>query len=217
MPKCKNKNCGKLFKAKFSSFDKCCSDVCLTEYRVQYAMKAAEKYRKDREKERTREWAIEKKERSEKIKTHGEYECDLEDEVRAICRLIDAQQPCIACSKFGKMAAGHRFSKGHNNTLRYSLSNLHLCCFQCNDSKSGNLDGYDEGLRRIYGKEYWEHVYFDLKRTYPIVKLSIPEIKEKIVIAKQIVKELKKIDAVYPPAMRLALRKKYDERLGIYL
>lgn len=198
--------CKQYFTPYISTLQKHCSVKC-----------AADKARRDTAKERKKESDAVLNGMRERLKKHGDYEGDLEGQTRAICRLIDASQPCVACGKFGKMAAGHRFSVGHNNTLRYCLDNLHICCFQCNDRKSGNLDGYDEGLRNIYGKEYWEHVYFGLKRTYPIIKLSIPELKEKTVIAKQIVKELKKLNLVYPPKMRIELRKTYNERIGIYL
>jgi len=216
MPKCKNKNCGKLFKAKFSSFDKCCSDVCLTEYRVQYAMKAAEKYRKDREKERKDKDKAVIDALKEKHKDGPWYKIKLQDDINLICRLIGKDQPCISCGNFGKMAGGHRFNVKDNSTWRWNLHCLEPQCYRCNDSKSGNLDGYDEGLISIYGKEYYEYVRFGMKNAYPIIKLNLHELIAARNIAMQIIKELNKIDMVYPPMVRLRMKDEINTRIGIY-
>lgn len=55
-----------------------------------------------------------------------------------------------------------------------------------------------------------------LKSRYKLIKLSQEDLKDKIKIARQIVKELQKADLTYPANVRLELRKKYNERLGIY-
>jgi hypothetical protein len=45
----------------------------------------------------------------------------------------------------------------------------------------------------------------------------VPEIKEKIEVAKQIIKELKTLNlSNCPSKLRLELRLKYNERLGLY-
>lgn len=206
VPAKKCKECGQQFTPRFTSFQKTCNEpVCIAAHGKKVV-----------EKERAKNWSIEKKERSEKIKTHGEYESELQVQINKIVRLIDRGAVCISCQKHGKMDAGHRFSVGGNNTLRYNTHGIWGQCFQCNDRKSGNLDGYDEGLRNTFGKEYWEYVYFDLKRTYPVIKLTKDELIDARTTAMQIVKELTKLELEYPPLMRLRLRDEINTRIGIY-
>lgn len=215
MPSCSI--CQTKFKPKYSSLEKWCSHDCEIEYKVKQGLKAAEKYRKEKKKE----WHQEKKERKENLKKHGDFENELEDEIRAIVRLIDFGCRCTSCNaELGgknQAQAGHRWAVGSYNNLRYNLMGIFIQGVCCNKWKSANIDGYDEGIKNIYGEDVFRHVKEEMRALYPIVKLSIPELKEKTAIAKQIVKELKKLDMAYPPKIRIELRKKYNERIGIYL
>ena len=155
---------------------------------------------------------------------HGDYENLLQDEINRIVRLIDYGQNCISCGKkistsgydsTGKPQASHRFSVGSNNSLRFNLYINHCGCYRCNVQLSGNPDGYDDGLNAVYGKEYFELVHGQ-KLIYPLVKLSIADLKEKIVTAREIVRELKSVGLTYSQEERIQLRKEYNERIGIY-
>jgi len=114
-----------------------------------------------------------------------------------------------------KFDAGHFFSVGSNNSIRFNLFNIYAQSVYANQYLSGDQINFLNVLSDVYGEEHKEYV-LSLKGLYAYVKLSIEDLKEKIVIARQIVNELKKADLIYPTKARLELRKKYNERLGIY-
>lgn len=162
-------------------------------------------------------WAKEKKERKENLMTHGDWENMLQVEMNKIARLIDKDHPCMSCQgRTLKPQGGHLRSVGSASNIRFHLENIWLQCYSCNEEKSGNVNGYDDGLIKTFGKEYHEHVKFEIMRTNQSIKLSIPELKEAITEARKIVRELEKTGLVYPNEMRIALRKSYNKRLGIY-
>ncbi len=204
MRKLKDKKCavcGTAF-TPFNSLAKVCSVKCSAEYG------------------RKKAWESEKKERIEKLKTHGEREDELQTVVNEIVLLIDKGLNCISCgakvSYDNRANAGHRFAVGGNNTLRFNLHNIFSQNVCCNKWKNGNPDGYDEGLISMYGKDYYEYVKFELKRLYPQVKLTAIELMEKRAIAMKIRNELKKAGKVYSPSERIELRNRINEQIGIY-
>jgi hypothetical protein len=153
----------------------------------------------------------------EGLKTLTDWQKDLEAEINKIARLIDKGSGCISCGGHTTPAGGHYASVKANGSIRFNLDNIHLQDFNCNNWKSANIINYDLGLIERYGKEYWEYVKFELPQRYPILKLKLFEYKPIIAEARKIVRELEKLDLQYPPKIRLELRKKYNERLGMYL
>lgn len=142
----------------------------------------------------------------------------LQDIVNHIARLISKGENCISCgnnpkAKFG----GHRFNTHDNANIRYNLHNIHIQDFSCNDSKSGNGDGYDKGLLENYGERYFEYVKYDLKRIYSYVGLSNFNLKEKIKVARSIQRRLIKEDQIYSRADQIRLRDDINDEIGIYL
>lgn len=214
-PKCKT--CKTKFEPKHL-YDFFCSDNCLSEF----AKKAAEKARKAREravKKAEKESKAELKALKEKNKSHGEWEQHLEDKTREIVRLLDKGWDCISCGRPKSnfpFHASHRHAVGGNNSIRYNLFNQFLSCSQCNVHRSGNPDGYDAGLKSTFGEKILEYVKFTIVRENPIVKLSIPEIKEKIEICNQIIRELKAADKFFTAEERIEYRREYNNRIGIY-
>lgn len=168
------------------------------------------------QKENAKKWRKEGKEVKAKLKTHSQWQCDLQPLVNHISRLIDNGQPCVSCGRSGKPQGGHYHSMGANNSLRFNLHNIHIQDYYCNVMKGSNKSGYNLGLIKIYGKKYQEYVEYDIVRIYPKIKLSIPEIKECIAIAKGIVKELKKMNKIHTPTERLEWRAIYNSTLGIF-
>jgi len=149
---------------------------------------------------------------------HGYHEKLLETEINTIVRLIEKDQLCISHGKPPlKRNAGHYHSVGANNSIRFHLENIWLQCESCNGPKGSNRSGYDKGLVDTFGQEYFLRINQDIVRMYPLVKLSIIELQDAIKIARQIVKELTKLDMVYSNEMRVRLRKEYNKRIGIYL
>jgi hypothetical protein len=202
-----------------------CSKIeCIMEYTKGARERAVNKFVKEK-KDKDKAELDAMRERS---KPHSYWEGKLEEEIRAIVRLIDAKTVCLGCEAvmYGRHQelqggdneahAAHRWAKGSYNNLRYNLMNIFLMGACCNRHNGGSLDEYDEGLNRVYGEGVASHVKEELRALYPTVKLMIPEIKEKIEIARKIKSELKKLDMEYPPKMRIELRREYNLRIGIY-
>ena len=171
---------------------------------------------KAKELESKKQNAKDKKTR-ESLKTLSDYLKELQKEINTIVRLIDKGSQCISTLKplNDKFDAGHMYSVGSNPALRFHLDNIHAQSVYANQYLSGDQINYLNGLREVYGNDYKEYV-LSLKSRYKVLKLSQDEIKEKITIARQIVKELKSLDLKYSAKVRLELRKKYNEMLGIY-
>lgn len=153
----------------------------------------------------------------ESLKTHSDYCKELQKEINTIVRLIDKGSQCISTLKplNDKFDAGHFYSVGSNPALRFHLDNIHAQSVYANQYLSGDQINYINGLSNVYGTEYKDYV-LNLKSTYKELKLSKEELKEKIVVAKQIVKELKEKDLNYFRSDRIFLRQIYNKRLAIY-
>lgn len=162
-------------------------------------------------------WTKEKSERRDKLKTHSDWSRELQIEINTIVRLIDKGSVCISSLRplNDKYDAGHRYSVGAFPNLRYNLLGIHAQSVHDNQYKSGNPDGYDNGLKELYGAEYLAEVY-GLKEKYPVLKLTIPELIEAKARAKKIVRSLRLANTTYGPKIRILLRKKYNAKLGIY-
>lgn len=202
MSKCKA--CKKYFERKRMN-----QIVCSYECSISYSKELNEK-------KKAKEWQKEKKVIEEKNKSLSGWQKDLQKEINTIVRLIDKGSGCISCNGQTTPAGGHYHSTGSNRSITFHLDNIHLQDFNCNNWKSANLHKYDLGLIERYSKQYWEYVKFDIPKLFPLLKMAKNDYAEKIKIARQIVKELQKADLTYPTNVRLELRKKYNERLGIY-
>jgi len=143
------------------------------------------------------------------------YEDMLQREINAIIKYIDAGWPCIATNSLkGKRNAGHMHSRGAHPTIRFHLENIWNQSEHSNMWKSGDTLRYQDGIVSLYGKEYLERLN-SLKSTPPI-KLSIDTIKEKISIARGIVKWLKLQERQFTKEERIELRQRFNAELGIY-
>jgi len=159
----------------------------------------------------------------QKLKTNANYVSELQKEINTIIRLIDKGSQCISTLKplNQKFDAGHFYSCGSNPSLRFHLDNIHAQSVYANQYLSGDQMNYLNGLETVYGTNYRDYVV-DLKRRYPILKLTNDELKEKIVIAKKIVKELvynaMKFNSpkMFDSKERLYLRNEYNKKLNIY-
>lgn len=202
--KCKNASCKQKFKPT-SNTQVVCSSSCAIEYSKEL-----------RKKQQSKNNALEKRKIRESIIGTPELKKLLESQINAICRLLDKESGCISCGGHTTPQAGHYHTVQSNGSIRFNLFNVHLQDFNCNCAKGGNLHQYDLGLIKMYGKEYWEHVKFELPKLYPILKLTKPELSEAISKAKQIHSNLKKANITYSVEQRKRLRHEYNEFIGIY-
>lgn len=159
-----------------------------------------------------------------KLKSLSDYKNELQTQINLIARLIDEGCPCISSGRTtGKMNGGHRFSTGAFDNLRFNLLNIWIQSFSDNHFKSGNSDGFDKGLTKLNAYD----MVHELPTKYPFIKLQKSDLVEKIIIAKNIVKELKLLNSnltgLHDPitqrdtAVRLWMRNEYNQELGIYL
>lgn len=65
----------------------------------------------------------------------------------------DKEEPCICCGKFGALQAGHFYSAGKYNHMRFNPDNVHGQLKGCNYFKSGNLLEYRKRLIEKIGEE----------------------------------------------------------------
>lgn len=177
--KIKNKkcrNCGKEF-TPFLSTQKACSQSC--------AISIA---RMKLQKDESLRWSAEKKQRKEALMSHAEWLKTLQVVFNTYIRERDKNEPCISCGTTkGQMHCGHYRSVSVAPQLRFNEDNCSKQCARCNTYLSGNLINYRIGLVKKIGLKKVEQ----LEKDNSDLKLSIPEIKEKITYYKQKIKDLK--------------------------
>lgn len=209
MPKCKY--CKNTYTPKFSSLEKCQKEDC----RIAYAMEVVSKQKIAKEKKAKQEYTKEKLEAREKLKTLSEWKKDLQTEINSIVREIDKGHPCIATNTTnGKANAGHYIGVGANDTLRFHLENIWLQSEHSNSWKSGDTIRYQQGIVSLYGKDYLE--YMNALQSIEPIKLSIQDVKEKIPIARSILKWIKLQNRKFSLEERISLRKRFNSELRIY-
>lgn len=181
-------------------------------------MKCAIEYSKNKVKaDKLKISRLETKKQRESIVGIPELKKLLEAQINTICREIDKGSGCISCGGHTTPQSGHYHTVQSNGSIRFNLFNVHLQDFNCNCAKGGNLHNYDLGLIKMYGKEYWEYVKFELPKLYPVLKLNKPELLEAIPKARELVKRLKKANITHSSEQRIRLREEYNKFIGIYV
>lgn len=180
MPRCKH--CKDKFIAKFFLQKYCMEkDECIKAY--------TDNHKITKEKIEAKEWAKEKKERKEALMSHSDWLKLLQSVFNTYIRERDKGRECVSCGcKVDKGHASHMFSVGSHPNLRFNEDNVHLSCVECNLHRHGFLIGYMLRLPDRIGKERFDKLIEDSKKT--VLKLSIPEIKSKIQEYKEKIKEL---------------------------
>lgn len=143
----------------------------------------------------------------------------LQNEINKIVRLIDIGHPCISSSlPYGKYFpnAGHYFGVGAHPALRYNLLNIFNQSKKDNDELGGKGSTYGLGLKETFGEDIRNSIE-DLVAKYPTLRLSPEEAKEKLSVARKIVKELQEDNKTYDTRQRIELRIILNNRIGLYL
>lgn len=145
------------------------------------------------QKQNAKAWQKEKKIIKERLKTHKDWLQELQKDFNTFIRLRDRDQPCISCGTTRtdiKYDAGHMFSVGAYPNVRFDEDNVwKQCSNNCNMHLSGNINEYRPRLIEKIGVERFEALEFRARNG--VLKLSIPEIKEKIEYYRNRIKELK--------------------------
>ncbi|MFK3558316.1 recombination protein NinG [Pasteurella multocida] len=180
----KCKVCGNYF-VKSKSTQKVCSVDCAIKLSKEDARKKREKIQKA---ERV-ETAKRMRARKEALKSRRDWLKDLQTVFNRFIRLRDKNQSCISCGRFhtGKYDAGHYKTVGGNPELRFNEDNCHAQCVPCNQHLHGNIVNYRVGLIERIGIE---RVEFLERKDHSPLKLTEDEIKAKITLYKNKIKEL---------------------------
>lgn len=206
MPRCLNCK-QKFIPTRF--LQKHCNDEKCVDASIQYA-----RYKVKLNK--SKEWQKEKRTLKTALKTLTDWNNDLQKEINLIVRLIDKGHPCISSQRnLGKSPdAGHLYSRGSNPQIRFHLFNIFAQSVHDNQYKSGNSLEFINGIELTFGAEIKDYCFSlkGLKET----KLTVDELKEKISIARSIVKWLKLQDRMFTTTERIDLRTEFNKQLGIY-
>ena len=177
------KNCKEVFKPRFFLQKYCLEkDECIKAF--------TDEAKTVKERKEAKEWSDEKKERKEALMSHSEWLKLLQVTFNTFIRLRDSGRECVSCGcKVDKGHASHFFATASHPNLRFDEDNVHLSCIEDNLHLHGNLIEYSLRLPKRIGQERYDALLDRSKKT--VLKLSVPEIKEKINYYKQKIKELK--------------------------
>lgn len=164
----------------FKTTERVCSLTCALAYA-----------KSDVDKKNAKAWRKEKKIRKEGLKTHKDYLNDLQKVFNEFIRVRDKGKPCVSCGCIveGNGHASHFFSVGSHPNVRFNEDNVHVSCVECNLHRHGNLAEYSLRLPKRIGQERFDMLVVKAKQS--LLKLSIPEIKEKIEYYRKRIKEIK--------------------------
>ena len=207
MKKCKNKNtkqlgdfagCGtEIIKPfRYGLCKKCFAKFLYgTDKGAQLIQQSTTKAKKKIEIEKRRKTRSEK----ENLKSLSELENEAQVLFNRIIRIIDKDKNCISCGYDFNLGnrqahAGHYYSVGAHRNLRFEPYNVHKQCSICNNYKSGNLNGYEQGLINRYGIDITETI--KSLRTKKTPKRTKAEVREFIAKLK-ILLTTSKIETIY--------------------
>jgi len=179
MPRCKScktKFEPRYFLQKFClTTEQCKADA--TEYGIAEVKKKSE-----------RDWQKEKKVLKEKLKSQADYVKDLQTVFNTYIRLRDKDLPCVSCGTYNaeEFHAGHYIPTTFQ-VLRFNEFNVWKQCSRCNTHLRGNITAYRIELINRIGLAEVEKLE---NKRHEISKLSIPDLKAKIVHYKAQIKIL---------------------------
>ena len=189
-------SCGKpnIYRFKYGMCEDCFKEWARTtpegnEYISSVSLSA----KKNVDKIQRKEQAIKIKKQKEDLKSISQLKEEVQSLFNKLIRLIDEGQGCISCNhghpdEYGnptpftqKKEAGHYYTKGGHDNIRFNAFNVHLQCHGCNFDKSGNETGYVNGMVDNKGIDYFNKVR-SLKslKSIKIMRSDIPILKKKI-------------------------------------
>jgi hypothetical protein len=170
MPRCKN--CKEKYEPIRFNHKYCLKDECIKVF-VEETKKAM--------------WMSKKTKMVNALKTLSDYRREAQTAFNSYIRKRDEGKPCVSCNAplLGKYDAGHYFSVGGHEALRFDERNVHGQCVTCNQYKHGNLIFYRHGLLARIGET--ELVDLESKANVP-VKRTKEELEN---ITKEYKKKLK--------------------------
>lgn len=151
----------------------------------------------------------------EKTKGLSDYKAELQIEINTIVRELDKGWNCMATdTKEAVMQAGHYFSVGSNDTIRFHLLNIWLQARTSNEDKAGDMQNFKQGIINTYGLSVMDEIEA-LKATKPI-KLNTEEVKSKIAVCRGVIKWIRLQNRKFSLPERLELRRRFNSEIDIY-
>lgn len=179
MPRCKS--CKTKFEPRYFLQKFCMdSDECIKSFAVWSKVESVKRVNK--------EWREEKKVLKEKLKSQADYVKDLQTVFNQYIRLRDKDLPCVSCGIriCEEFHAGHYIATTYQ-VLRFNEFNVWKQCSRCNTHLRGNTIPYRIELINRIGLAEVEKLE---NKRHEISKLSIPDLKAKIVHYKAQIKIL---------------------------
>ena len=174
------------------------------------------KAKKDVEKDKKNKWQKHKLDIKSKLETKSDLEKKLQKEINLIVRLIDKGHKCISSGRdLGKSYdAGHLFTTAAQPTIRFNLFNIFAQSVHDNQHKSGNELEYFFRIGQLFGKDFQDFVV-SLKQA-PSLHLTKEDLRDKISVARSLVKWLKLQDRSFTLEERISIRTDMNNILAIY-
>jgi hypothetical protein len=174
------------------------------------------KNKKDFEKKKKQTWNKKKLAIKKSLETKSDLEKKLQKEINLIVRLIDKGHECISSGRSlgKKYDAGHLYTTGAHPTIRFNLFNIFSQSVHDNQHKSGNELEYFFRLGELFSSDFQDFVV-SLKQI-DALHLSKDDIRDKISVARSLVKWLKLQDRTFSKEERLSVRSDMNNQLGIY-
>ena len=139
---------------------------------------------------------------------------ELQSKINTIVKLIDKGHPCIVLNTYKDIEAGHYFSIGSNETLRFNLINIWVQSKESNQFRAGETDQMRNSLMKMFGQDFLDSL--EALKSTPPIKPKAFEIEEYIKRCNTIIKWLKSQKNTFTIQERLSLRIKFNKEIGIY-
>jgi hypothetical protein len=118
-----------------------------------------------------------------KQKTLGKLKQEVQNVVNSYIRKRDEGKPCISCMEHKTLEAGHYFSVGTYDGLRFDEDNIHGECNYCNCFDGKHLIKYTPNLIARIGTEKYDELFNKAREYkmngYKFTRAELIEIKKK--------------------------------------
>jgi hypothetical protein len=140
------------------------------------------------ESEKAKQWKKTKQKAKLDLMTLSDYLKLAQQVFNKYINLRDKGLPCISCDKpiTGRVNASHFWNANNHYNVRFNEDNVHSSCITCNQFLSGNLLEYRTRLISKIGKQRFNILEAESKKTR---KFTIEELKEIIATYKKKIKE----------------------------
>lgn len=156
-------------------------------------------------------------EMKEEVRTAKEWRPLLQVKINELIRYIDKGHNCISNRspwKDGLMDAGHYYPRSSHYVLRFHLLNIWAQSKLDNKWREGNRQGARQSFIDLFGYVVADEIEA-LPQKHTEARWTAPQLREAYKVCLQLQKEAKMLPVLSQEA-RVEVRRKYNERLGLY-